>query len=75
MGPYFPQNPWVPYYTFQKSVGSVEPTLTTHLYSGDPCKKGKFILGQCRLCNFWLKTIISTKFRAYLLKSHTYQDK
>ena len=35
MGPSFPQNPWVPFYTSQKFVGSVEPTepmLTTPLY-------------------------------------------
>ena len=34
MGPSFPQNPWVPFYAFQKSVGSAEPTeptLTTPL--------------------------------------------
>ena len=33
-GPSFPQNPWVPLHTFQKSVGSMEPTeptLTTAL--------------------------------------------
>ena len=32
--PMDPQNPWVPYHTFQKSVGSAEPTeptLTTSL--------------------------------------------
>ena len=32
--PSIPQNPWVPFHTFQKSVGSVEPTeptLTTPL--------------------------------------------
>ena len=27
--PSFPQNPWVPFYTFQKSVGSAEPTEAT----------------------------------------------
>ena len=26
-----PQNPWVPFHAFQKSVGSAEPTLTTPL--------------------------------------------
>ena len=34
MDPSFPKNPWVPFNTFQKSVGSVEPTeptLTTPL--------------------------------------------
>lgn len=34
MGPSFPQNQWVPFYTFQKSVGSAEhtePKLTTSL--------------------------------------------
>ena len=33
-GPYYPQNPWVPFYTFKNSVGSAEPTeptLTTPL--------------------------------------------
>ena len=32
VGPSFFHNPWVPFYTFQKSVGSTEPTkpmLTT----------------------------------------------
>ena len=31
-----PQNPWVPFHTFQNSVGSMEPTeptLTTPLYT------------------------------------------
>ena len=40
---FFPQNPWVPIYAFQKSVGFMEPTLTKplHKFSMDPCLQGK----------------------------------
>ena len=31
MDPSLPQNLWVPFYTFQKSVGSMEPTLSLRL--------------------------------------------
>ena len=68
MDPSLPQNLWVLFYTFQKSVGSMEPTeptLTTPL--------AHVLLRKMAFRGFWVVTLFIYQFFTYLLTLHIYE--